>query len=100
MPQGLQAWDASSVLTVDITDRLTRIIGSVRVTAPGSMTVAEFSQGTPFVIALPERSVLANGIQPNGNALRATVSGTTLSWNSAGGGATVYVPTNILFGVY
>lgn len=50
MPQGLQAWDSNGVLTLDVTDRLTRIIGVVNVPSgsivSGSVTVpSQFYQG-------------------------------------------------------
>ena len=99
MPQGFQAWSPTGLQTVDITDRLTRIIGSIYVNSPGSMNVPEFAQGSPIVWALPQRSALNNGIQPGASAIRATVSGTTLSWSSAGGDGTTYVPTTIIYGV-
>lgn len=54
MPQGLQCWDASGTLLVDITDRLTRILGVTTVSAGGSGTVTDdgFLTGSPFCIAI------------------------------------------------
>jgi len=54
MPQGLQTWDASGNLLVDIQDRLTRFLGTIAISAGASGTVTDdgFLTGTPFCIAL------------------------------------------------
>lgn len=54
MPQGLQCWDASGTLLVDITDRLTRILGATAISAgaTGSVMNDGFLTGTPFCIAI------------------------------------------------
>lgn len=54
MPQGLQVWDASGNLIVDVSDRLTRILGTILVAAGSSGTVTDdgFLTGTPFPIAI------------------------------------------------
>lgn len=47
MPQGIQCWDANGNLVLDLTDRLSRVLG--RVTIPintsGYITDARFAQG-------------------------------------------------------
>jgi hypothetical protein len=52
--QGLQCWDASGVLLVDVTDRLTRILGfySMSAGSSGTITDAGFLTGSGFCIAV------------------------------------------------
>lgn len=48
MPQGLQCWDASGNLILDLTDRITRVLGQVNIAAgaSGYITDARFATGT------------------------------------------------------
>lgn len=81
MAEGLQVWDESNNLILDLADRLTRRVGVVNTgTTAGSVNVPEFSDGTgePFWIVLPLSSTL-------NNLPTVTRSGNTLSWNFASG---------------
>jgi len=49
MPHGLRTWDASGNLIIDVSTRLTRIIGTQAITpVDGSLSNADFALGTPF----------------------------------------------------
>lgn len=80
MPQGFQVFNGSGVLLVDITDRLTRIVGQVATgTTAGSITVPEFNgaYGTPWVF-VQQRNASANLFGKR--TVKTSISGTTLSW--------------------
>lgn len=52
MPQGLQIWDDSGVLKLDVTDRLTRVLGEFDTgTVNGSISDTNLSQGSPWYIS-------------------------------------------------
>lgn len=92
MPQGLQVWNASGQLIVDVTDNLGRVLGIANVTggAAGSVTHAGFAQGTGFWMLM--------GV--NSYALPApafSLSGTTLSWTWPDGGSGSF---KLVYGVY
>jgi len=76
MPAGLQCLDANGNLVVDLTTRMTRLIGQVNQATAGSMSVPAFSQGTPFVMPVIDQ----NGVMYPQQIPIPTVSGTTLSW--------------------
>ena len=94
MPQGLQVWDASGNLILDLTDRLGRILGISTLTSPtdGSITDAGFASGTPWFICLPISSGAASTPQ-------CSVAGNVISWDFITGGnyATTY---KLIYGVY
>ncbi len=49
MPEGSQCWDASGKLILDVTDRLTRLLGVISTrTTNGSYTDSELSTGDPW----------------------------------------------------
>lgn len=80
MPQGLQAWDAGGVLTLDITDRIARVLGTQQVSGgSGTISHAAFTTGTPFAIPVPlTTSFDAPYYEPG--TLVFSWSGTTMSW--------------------
>lgn len=96
MPQGLQVFNANSVLMLDITDRLTRILGSMIVTSPGSMSVPQFASGTPWCASFP----LNDGY--GYKELKAIISGNVLTWDYDPASNPQSPPTGayILYGVY
>ena len=95
MNYGLRIIQNGNVL-IDLGTRLGRVIGSIEVTANGSMAVTGFSTGAGFAKVLPTVDVAGVGVfafPPE-----ATISGTTLSWaypdsNHRG-------PAVIVYGVY
>jgi hypothetical protein len=94
MPQGLQVWDASGNLILDLTDRLGRILGISTLTPPtdGSVINADFATGTPFWACVP----VSSGRAPVPNV---SFSGTTLSWDFVAGIS--YGPSyRLIYGVY
>lgn len=57
MPQGLQVWDANGVLTLDITTRLTRLVGSITTgVVDGSYTIP-FETGSPFIVVMDNSQI-------------------------------------------
>lgn len=55
MAQGLQIWDASGNLIFDTSDRISRVLGIVTITAnvSGSVTNSGFSGLSPFWFCIP-----------------------------------------------
>lgn len=95
MPQGLQCWDANGNLILDVTDRLTRVLGEVYTGTSGSGTIIDnnFLNGTPWYISTP--SVRTYDPQ----SLQVVITGNTLTWS--------FTQTNswqkshrIMYGVY
>lgn len=97
MTAGLQVFDGSGVLVVNIGDRLGRILGSVDVgTENGSVTVPGFSLGQPFYF------LRAIGPQQGTFPPTITVSGNTLYWSAPSGYNSAWdrTPGTIFYGVY
>lgn len=78
MPAGLRIWDASGSLTVSLDTRIAKFLGLIQATSSGSMTVPEFSQGTPFIISMPR----SNGVNIFSGGGGGSISGTTLTWQN------------------
>lgn len=93
----------TGVVTVDISDRLTRIIGVVNSgSANGSITVPGFVNGDGWVATLeaPETNSSQSALF---SYPRGTISGTTLSWDfpaPSGGLSYSIVPCDLMYGVY
>lgn len=94
MPAGLQAWDAAGNLTVDLTTRLSRVVGVVFAAggSSGSVTV-DASLGTPWAIPVPRNF-------PVGSCHKITISGGTISWAPNTGVASQQTDADIYYGVY
>lgn len=74
MPQGLQIRDANGNMILDITDRLTRVLGSFSTgTTDGSHTDAALSSGTPWLHATSSNPF-------NVYVCKYTITGNTISW--------------------
>lgn len=79
MPQGLQCFNSSGTMILDVTDRLTKMLGSFTTgTVAGSLTDANIANGVFWYVMNP---YVAGG---NYNFLEKqwliTCSGTTISW--------------------
>lgn len=72
MAYGLQVFDAAGNLTLDTADSLTRLIGSVTVSANGSLSDTAFLTGRPFYYLIATTS---GGITPE-----VSFSGSTMTW--------------------
>jgi hypothetical protein len=96
MAAGLQCFDASGNLIIDITSRLSRIAGSASVTANGSVALP--AGGSPWY-------AFQNTVTPWGyismNCQRPvfTISGTTLSWtySAPASGTPAHTITGLVF---
>lgn len=99
MANGFQVFNASGQLVVDITDRLTRVIGQVESgSAPGSIQVPAFGvYGAPWAF-VQQRNASAD--QFGKRTARVTISGTTLSWDFPGLASWQILPATIIYGVY
>jgi hypothetical protein len=101
MTVGLRVRDAATgAVLVEITDRLTRVIGVVNTgTSPGSISVPGMATGLGWgcVQEVPP---------PNPNIVnryrfpRITISGTTLSWDFPGTASLPAVACDVIYGVY
>ncbi|CQR73295.1 hypothetical protein SOV_50780 [Sporomusa ovata DSM 2662] len=74
MAQGLQCFDSAGALVLDVTDRLTRILGEfTTTTANGSITDANLTSGTPWFFQVTEEN-------PFNAICTITISGQTITW--------------------
>jgi hypothetical protein len=80
MPTGLQCWDANGNITVDLTSRMTRLLGYVNQGA-GSLQEPALSQGIPFVIPILDQ----NGLMYPQNVNVPAISSTTVTWTGSAG---------------
>ena len=94
MPVGFQTFDAAGNLLIDITTRLTRLIGSTTITAgsTGSVTVPDATQGTIWYAFQT-----ANG---NRYTPLISLSSATISWSPRTGFPGGPVDVIMLYGVY
>lgn len=75
MPQGLQIFDASGNIVLDISDRVYRLltVADITTAATGSITVPGIANGTPIIV--PVRYTESK------KAPTLTTTGTGVSWN-------------------
>lgn len=96
MPQGLQLFDVSGNRTLDVTDRITRYLGSFQTgTDNGSFSDQRLSQGVPFYQIVSEGEIGAV------NFPSIMLSGTTFRWEFFTTG--LYAPrtnSTVYYGVY
>lgn len=82
MPQGLQVWDANGVLTLDITNRLTKVVGQISTISnvAGSLTVPDtIGGGSVWFACQPNyKVILYQPYPPN-----VTLTGRTINWSAA-----------------
>ena len=98
MAAGLQCFDASGNLIVDITSRLTRIAGSAAVNANGSVAVPVGAVWYAF-----QPTTIWGYISMNIQRPVFSVSGTTLSWvysAPASGTPAHTIQGTVFFGIY
>lgn len=92
MAQGLQIFDSAGALVLDITDRLTRILGEfTTTTANGSITDANLTSGTPWFYKISDDN-------PFNAICTITISGTTISWTFSSYG--VITAQSFRYGVF
>ena len=101
MPAGFETFDGAGNLIISVTDRITKILGTVDTgTSDGSIYVPGFSFGRPWV----RGSAYTNG-SPNELAAVAYISGNTIIWYFVGPGDTpppftVRRNTKLTYGIY
>jgi hypothetical protein len=97
MPQGLQVFNSSGVLIVDMTDRLTRTIGEIDTgVSNGSFIDPYLSTGTPWFFTLPS----FDGFSVVDAPCSITISGNTISWIFDLSDGAVASSRKIIYGVY
>jgi hypothetical protein len=100
MPAGMQCWDAFARLTVDLTTRLPRVLGTRSITQAGSLSDPNLSQGTPFYIF--QQAGVFYHISGDTALPNFVISGNTISWSysAASGSHHTNVPGTLFYGVY
>lgn len=79
MPQGLQCFNASGSLVLDVTDRLTRILGEFTAGgSDGSLSDANLSTGSPWYVLKNDNANQFNLITDSPIAI--TLSSSGISW--------------------
>lgn len=99
MPQGLQVWGEDGSLVVDVTSRLTKILGSVNTgTSSGSISLSNLPiSGEIWYFSIGNFSSVPN---PYAMPPKITLSGTTLSWYVESGIPNyLKAPATIFYGV-
>lgn len=94
MSFGMQTRDAAGNISLDLAQRIGRILGTVDTGAgsSGNVTDANFANGTPFYFTLP-KGALSNWFNPN-----ISIAGNTLSWSFTG--TSVPNDVRIFYGIY
>nr|DAP68886.1 MAG TPA: hypothetical protein [Caudoviricetes sp.] len=100
MPAGIQVFDGDSILRLDLTDRVGRVLGAIETGLnSGSVRDAGFLTGKPFFVMRPIAGVDTYGVA----ATQLQVVGDTLSWYLDPNGAGPGVPpinSFIVYGVF
>jgi hypothetical protein len=91
MPSGIEIYDNQGRLTMDLTIRISRLLGSVQTgQAAGSLSTGDFQMGTPYWFT-PSSS---DNFSTNGPLKKdISITGTTLTWTDG-------APVTIFYGVY
>lgn len=87
MPQGLQVFDASSNLIVDITDEITSVIYTAVITGAGSYTNAAFARGDIFYVVQPLQNI---GSVASLQTVTVNQATNTVSWSTPSGATMSY----------
>lgn len=86
---GLKTWDAAGNLTLDISDRITKILGTAVLSGTSGSISADFSDGDGWLVALPSAE--------NTNlTLSGTFTSSALSWSKPG----TQPDVTIMYGIY
>ncbi|KQE85723.1 hypothetical protein [Acinetobacter lactucae] len=102
MPQGLQTWDANENITLDLTDRLTKVLGTINTgTTNGSQNVGTFSNADFWFTCIPIANT--NNVKAIGPSVK--YANGLLSWdwsdtNNDPNNASIIYPGLIIYGVY
>lgn len=102
MPQGLQTWDANGVLTVDVTDRLTKVLGTINTgKTTGSYTIGNFPNNDIWFTCIP--LINTNNTKAIGPAVK--ISNGVISWDWSGvnnnsNNSSLIFAGLIIYGVY
>jgi hypothetical protein len=100
--QGLQIFDAGGNVVLDVTDRLTRVLGEFETgTSDGFITDTNLDYGTPWFIAKLNGSVTVkegyNSYYSSSVPILISFNSQSLSWSFSGGSVANH---HIVYGVY
>lgn len=94
MSQGLQCWDAYGKLTLNVTDRLTRVLGEFNTgKISGTIIDPNLAGGIPWYVAVD-----VGGTSGLYSSFKITFTPNSLSWEFGSSGEVV--PKNCVYGVY
>lgn len=97
MQQGMQVFDANGKIVIDLTSRLTRIVGMIRATSTdGQLAITPPAGTVPFAVVLPD-FVGGNGLPPD-----ILIENGILYWKFYGNRWPKFakVPSTIFYGYY
>ena len=107
MPTGLQVWDNSGNLRLDLSDRIFKFFGVANIgntytgtTAAGTIADSRFTQWSG---AVPFAFIINGNIDPDGNAPEFSISGNVLTWTfprSVSGSSYTRPDTTFTYGIY
>lgn len=75
MPSGMEVYRADGSVQMTFTDRLSRVVGTMTITAAGSVTV-NTAYGAPWAVIIPSSNANPTGV---------SISGSTISWTETSG---------------
>jgi hypothetical protein len=97
MAAGLEVYNASGVLRLSLTDRITRYIGTQYTgTADGAISDPALALGEPWFLVTPN----GDGANVAKAEPSVSISGTTLSWSFGGLAPISRLPIFIAYGVF
>lgn len=97
MAQGLQCFDANGNLTLDVTDRLTRVLGQFNTNSlDGSITDSNLASGSPWIFESSSSISPALDVSP----LTVKIEGTTITWAYVDTSGVPKLNKRFIYGVY
>jgi hypothetical protein len=101
MPQGLQCFDENGNIILDVTGRITRVLGRFNTgTSPGSLVDPNLLAGTPWYFT----QIPSSSVRDSCRQCVVSFQGDTLSWTfsvtNTQGVSTYNVPYIVTYGVY
>ena len=95
MAQGLQVFDGNGKLSLNVNDRITKIVGTVHISENGSITNEQLNQGTIWYYPCKFSRPASTGFI---TFPEITIEGTTIKWTYP---STVKrVEMDLIYGVY
>lgn len=98
MPQGIQTWDAAGRLTLDISERLTVLLGTVYANGSNGSVPVGLPGGSFWALVLAENNLFAD----SANVPEVTYENGSVVWRYTNWGTNTSTnrPATIMYGVY